>query len=98
MPVADLRGGPNSFIFMQFSAKKQVSTPTLGVGAPPSGKSWIRHCVPVYYFVTKFVIHYCFVVKFSKDNWRHLQFRHYMCVVTSQAKDNILNMAMITWP
>ena len=35
MPVADLRGGPNSLIFMQFSAKKEVSTPTLGVGDPP---------------------------------------------------------------
>ena len=40
-------GGPNSFIFMQFSAKKckkLVSTPTLGVSALHSGKSWIRHC------------------------------------------------------
>ena len=27
-------GGPNSFIFMYFSAKKWVSTTTLGVGAP----------------------------------------------------------------
>ena len=26
--------GPNSFIFMQFSAKKCFSTPTLGVGTP----------------------------------------------------------------
>ena len=26
---------PNSFIFMQFSAKR--------IGAPPSGKSWIHH-------------------------------------------------------
>ena len=53
LTVADLRGGardarppggPNSFIFMQFSAKKKsVSTPTLGVGAP-QGKSWIHHC------------------------------------------------------
>ena len=40
--------GPNSFIFMQFSAKKIAKKfPTLGVGVPPhplaSGKSWIRH-------------------------------------------------------
>ena len=40
------RRGPNSFIFMQFSAKdlqnNRASTPTLGVGAT-SEKSWIRH-------------------------------------------------------
>ena len=28
-------GGPNSFIFMQFSAKSWKNNPTLGVGAPP---------------------------------------------------------------
>ena len=27
--------GPNSFIFMQFSAKKLQNNPNLGVGAPP---------------------------------------------------------------
>ena len=37
---------PNTFIFMQFSAKKLVSTPILGVGAP-SGKSWIRHWIRI---------------------------------------------------
>ena len=36
--------GPNTFIFMQFSAKKRKIIALLGVGAPPSGKSWIRHC------------------------------------------------------
>ena len=37
-------GGPNSFIFMQFSAKMWKIIAILGVGAPPWGKSWIRHC------------------------------------------------------
>ena len=50
--LADLRGapgtcappgGPNSFIFMQFSAKIWKIIAILGVGAPPWGKSWIRH-------------------------------------------------------
>ena len=36
-------GGPNSFIFMQFSAKMWKIIAILGVGAPPWGKSWIRH-------------------------------------------------------
>ena len=36
-------GGPNSFIFMQFSAKNWKIIVILGVGAPPWGKSWIRH-------------------------------------------------------
>ena len=36
--------GPNSLIFMQFSAKKLQNNYNLGFGAPPSGKSWIRHC------------------------------------------------------
>ena len=35
--------GPNSFIFMQFSAKFWKIIAILGVGAPPLGKSWIRH-------------------------------------------------------
>ena len=39
-----LPGGPNSFIFMQFSAKNQKNNRFLGVGAPSWGKSWIRHC------------------------------------------------------
>ena len=38
-------GGPNSFIFMQFSAKNWKIIALLGVGAPPWGKSWIRHCI-----------------------------------------------------
>ena len=40
-------GGPNSFNFMQFwenLAKSYVGAPPRGVGAPSSGKSWIRHC------------------------------------------------------
>ena len=40
-------GGPNSFNFMQFLGKfgKIVCwRPPWGVGAPSSGKSWIRHC------------------------------------------------------
>ena len=54
-PVADLHskildarhppGGPNSFNFMQFwknLAKSYVGAPPR-VGAPSSGKSWIRH-------------------------------------------------------
>ena len=28
-------GGPNSFIFMQFSSKKLISTPILGMDPPP---------------------------------------------------------------
>ena len=31
--------GPNSFIFMQFSAQKLQISPNLAVGAPLSGKS-----------------------------------------------------------
>ena len=51
-PVADLRGGardarppggPNSFIFMQFSAKKIGWHTHFGSWRPPWGKSWIRH-------------------------------------------------------
>ena len=41
-------GGPNSFNFMQFLGKfgKIVCwRPPWGVGAPSSGKSWIRHCI-----------------------------------------------------
>ena len=34
---ASIPFGPNSFIFMQFSLKNWEL-------APPSGKSWIRHC------------------------------------------------------
>ena len=47
--LADLRGAPrtpprsNSFIFMQFSAKNLQNSPNLGIGAPTSGKYWIRH-------------------------------------------------------
>ena len=40
--------GPNSFNFMQFLRKfgKIVCwRPPRGVGAPFSGKSWIRHCM-----------------------------------------------------
>ena len=37
--------GPNSFIFMQFSAKNWKIIAFLGVGAPLWGKSWIRHCL-----------------------------------------------------
>ena len=55
IPLADLRGGardarpppggPNSFIFMQFSANIWKIIALLGVGAPPWGKSWIRHWI-----------------------------------------------------
>ena len=38
-------GGPNSFIFMQFWVKIGKIIAILGVGAPPWGKSWIRHCL-----------------------------------------------------
>ena len=38
-----LTGGPNSSIFMQVSTKNLKNNPNLGVGAPPSGKSWIHH-------------------------------------------------------
>ena len=61
-PVADLHskildappppGGPNSFNFMQFLGKygKIVCwRPPWGVGAPSSGKSWIRHCQRKHY-------------------------------------------------
>ena len=36
-------GDPNSFIFMQFSGENGKIMALLGVGAPLSGKSWIRH-------------------------------------------------------
>ena len=36
--------GPNSFNFIQFLGKSRVGAPWR-VGAPTSGKSWIRHCV-----------------------------------------------------
>ena len=36
-------GGPNSFIFMQFSAKKMKNNSTFGSWRTPWGKSWIRH-------------------------------------------------------
>ena len=42
-------GGPNSFIFMQFSAKIWKIIAILRVGAPPWGKSWIRHWFVKYY-------------------------------------------------
>ena len=55
LALADLGGGvrdarpppgrPNSFDFMQFSGKFGVFTPPWRVHAPPSGKSWIRHCL-----------------------------------------------------
>ena len=49
-------GGPNSFIFMQFSAKMWKIIAILGVGAPPPwGKSWIRHCKEVR-FLREFLI------------------------------------------
>ena len=38
-----LPGGPNSFIFMQFSAENLQNNPSLGIGTSPSGKSWICH-------------------------------------------------------
>ena len=38
-------GRPNSFDFMQFSGKFGVFTPPLEGSRPPSGKSWIRHCI-----------------------------------------------------
>ena len=41
--VTDDPRGPNSFIFMQLAEKNLQNNPNLGVGAPPSGKSWIRH-------------------------------------------------------
>ena len=41
---ACLPGGPNSFIFMQFLAKKNRLAHSLWELAPPSGKSWIGHC------------------------------------------------------
>ena len=56
--LADPRGGardarppwgPNSFIFMQFSAKNWKIIELLGVGAPPWGKSWIRHWYASYW-------------------------------------------------
>ena len=37
-------GGPNSFIFMQFSAKNLKNNSTFGSWRTPSGKSWIRLC------------------------------------------------------
>ena len=53
--LADLRGGgardarppggPNSFIFMQFSGTKLKNKSTFGSWRTPWGKSWIRHCI-----------------------------------------------------
>ena len=42
MPL--LPRGPNSFIFMQFSAKKLKNNSTFGSWRTPSEKFWIRHC------------------------------------------------------
>ena len=52
--LADPRGGARDarphwgskffFFFMQFSAKIWKIITILGLGAPPWGKSWIRHC------------------------------------------------------
>ena len=36
---------PNSFIFMQFSARKLKNNSTFGSWCTPAGKSWIRHWV-----------------------------------------------------
>ena len=38
-------GGPNSFIFMQFSAKIINKHTHFGSWRPPWGKSWIRHWI-----------------------------------------------------
>ena len=51
-PLADLRGAgtrtPLGVQILSFSCsfrpKKLQNNPNLGVGAPPWGKSWIRHC------------------------------------------------------
>ena len=43
-PGTHASGGLSSFIFMQFSAKIWKIIAILGVGSPPWGKSWIRHC------------------------------------------------------
>ena len=59
MTLADLGGGarsvpppvPNSFIFMQFSVKfgRIIGwRPYLGSCGPPSGRSWIRHCMSIF--------------------------------------------------
>ena len=50
--------GPNSFIFMQFSAKILQNNPNLGVGANPSGKSWIHHWIRPCIF-HNFCIEFC---------------------------------------
>ena len=50
-------GGPNSFIFMQFSAKNRKIIALLGVGAPPWGKSWIRHWYLLIPFANKILFH-----------------------------------------
>ena len=39
----DAPPGPNSFIFMQFSAKKMKNNSTFGSWRTPLGKTWIRH-------------------------------------------------------
>ena len=40
-----IQGGPNSFIFTQFFGEKVEKIIPLWELAPPSGKSWIRHCI-----------------------------------------------------
>ena len=57
LPLADLRGGgprdappggPNSFIFIQFLAKKLQNNLNSGVGALPSGKILDPSLIPTY--------------------------------------------------
>ena len=48
--------GPNSFNFMQFLGKFDKFVcwrPPWGVGAPSSGKSWIRYCNRFNYYTTE---------------------------------------------
>ena len=59
--------GSNSFIFMQFSAKKWKIIAILGVGAPPWGKSWIRHWLGIY-----LCFKICFLIDTNTKIWTEI--------------------------
>ena len=68
-------GGPNSFIFMQFSAQMWKIIAILGVGAPPWGKSWIRQ----WWRYEKHVM-----ILFYEDTLRKNVMRHYNMLVVKR--------------
>ena len=58
-------GGPNSFNFMQFWGENGQIIASFRVGAPSSGKSWIRHWVGCLQLSTTYQLYRCHVEKIS---------------------------------